>query len=226
MKKTHLAGLFLLVQFVCYCKIFHNLTHKVNNPYLLDKKWMIALTVGLLGFALVKIIDAMMKPRHEEIQVNGKQITTDNGSKTLGFIKKTFYLAVEIVLGSFMLNYLINPDSLKALDHAQNSTKALFIIESIGVAAIALIIVFALLSCCCCCRLLSNKNELDAERQTSSSTLYQNNPSQQHSSQELPNDNNHKGQSEATEEQPPKYDASNFPRKAQDFGMSVLDFLT
>ena len=234
MKKTHLAGLFLLVQFVCYCKIFHNLTHKVNNPYLLDKNWMIVLTVGLLGFALANIIDAMMKPRHENIQSTEKLI--DNGSKTSRFIKTAFSMAIPIILGSFMLNYLINPNSLKALEHAQNSTKAFFITGSIGIAIAALVTVISLLACCCCCCcLLGNKNQLDKEINEGFSTLDQNNLSQQSYSSELPNYNSYQAQSkptekQSTEEQPPAYDAKKFPQQAKSFafkaGSAALNFLT
>ena len=186
MKKTYLVAPLLIFQFVCYCKIFHNLTHKVNNPYLLDKNWMIALTVGLIGHALVKIIDAMIEQRIEKVLTKEKynilkdeqkkeinndksliknqdnSISKDNGSKTSRFIETTFFMAIPIVLGSFMLNYLINPDSLKALDHAQNSTKAFFIVEPIVVAMAALWVVATLLACCrCCCYSATKANSND-----------------------------------------------------------------
>ena len=91
MKKTDRARLLsfiiplslcLIVSVVCYCKIFHNLTHKVNNPYLLDKNWMIALTVGLLGFSLAIIIGAIIETMAEpETAIVGENLQ-DKESKT------------------------------------------------------------------------------------------------------------------------------------------------
>ena len=250
MKKTYLVAPLLILQFVCYCKIFHNLTHKVNNPYLLDKNWMIALTVGLLGFALAKIIDGMMKPRHKTTRTTEVTTTIDNGSKTSRFFKTAFFIAVPIILGSFMLNYLINPDSLKALDHAQNSTKAFFIVYSIGVAIgvaiAALFVVVALLACCCCCCLLAGsksqlnnatKNQLenvidDARNNMSSNpeqpstseqtniATNQNNSLQQPLSSELSSYDNLPPP--PYEEPSPAYNAINFQQQVKNLGISVL----